>query len=146
MSSKAAARGQGSIYPKNKKNTPKRPKEISMLNRVYDAVEEVLESLDAGGEQSRAFADEIRTLKKILGYPPQSQDCGDAAGRRELIGRKLHRLAIEAEGLTASVPTLNLKDWLDGPSEDSTAHVAREEYDLAMLLRFIANTCLSHKS
>ncbi len=117
-----------------------------MLYRVYDAIEEVLDSLDVGGEQSRAFADEIRMLKKILGYPPQAKDSSDEAGRRELIGHKLHRLAIEAEGLTASVPTLNLKDWLDGPVEDSTAHVSREEYDLAMLLEFIANTCLSHKS
>ena len=35
--------------------------------RVREAVEEVLESLDAGGEQSRQFADEIKTLRQALG-------------------------------------------------------------------------------
>jgi len=34
-----------------------------MLNEVYDTIEAILESLDAGGEQSLAFAEEINMLK-----------------------------------------------------------------------------------
>jgi hypothetical protein len=39
-----------------------------MLNEVYDAVEQVLERLDTGGEQSRAFAGEIAMLKRVLDH------------------------------------------------------------------------------
>ena len=31
-----------------------------MLNKLYEAIEEVLESIDVGGEQSRQFAEEIK--------------------------------------------------------------------------------------
>jgi hypothetical protein len=48
-----------------------------MLNEVYDTIEAILEGLDAGGEQSRAFAEEIKMLKEILGYPEPAADVLD---------------------------------------------------------------------
>jgi len=33
-----------------------------MVNRIYDAIEKVLQSIDAGGKQSKRFAEEIKTL------------------------------------------------------------------------------------
>jgi len=37
-----------------------------MKNDPYDAIQQVLERLDTGGEQSRAFAAEIAILKRVL--------------------------------------------------------------------------------
>ena len=39
---------------------------------LYEAIEAVVKSLDVGGEQSRALAEEIRMLKDLLDYrqPP----------------------------------------------------------------------------
>jgi hypothetical protein len=34
------------------------PEQLAMLNEVYDTIEAILESLDAGGEQSLALAEE----------------------------------------------------------------------------------------
>ena len=39
----------------------------TMLRKAYEAIEEVLESLDAGGEQSRQFAEEIKILRDVIG-------------------------------------------------------------------------------
>jgi hypothetical protein len=46
---------------------PKETTEATVLNKVYEAIEEVLESLDVGGEQSRQFAEEIRILREVIG-------------------------------------------------------------------------------
>ena len=40
----------------------------SMLERAREAIEEVLESLDVGGEQSRQFAQEIKILRDVIGH------------------------------------------------------------------------------
>ena len=37
-----------------------------MLNKINEAVEQILEGLDVGGEQSRQFAEEIRILKELI--------------------------------------------------------------------------------
>jgi len=84
-----------------------------MLNRIHDAIEEVLESLDAGGEQSRQFAGEIETLRQLLGYPRPSSDLLDEITRRQRISRKLRRLAVEAEGLSICLSILPVEQWLD---------------------------------
>jgi len=39
-----------------------------MLERAYEAIEEVLKSLDVGGEQSRQFAQEIQILRDVIGH------------------------------------------------------------------------------
>ena len=114
-----------------------------MLNRIYDVIEEVLESIDVGGEQSRQFAGEIKILKEVIGYPEPIKDTLDEVQRRGQIVHKLRRLAIEAEGLTAALPTLPVKQWLDGTVADATKDVYFEDYDLAKFLRFIADVGVS---
>ena len=42
--------------------------DAAMLKRAYDSIEEVLESLDVGGEQSRQFAEEIRVLRNVISH------------------------------------------------------------------------------
>jgi hypothetical protein len=116
-----------------------------MLNKVYEAIEEVLDSLDVGGEQSRQFAEEIRILREVIGHPEPVKDTMDEIQRRDQIVQKLRKLAIEAEGLTAVLPTLTVKQWLDGTVADATKDVFFENHDLARLLRFIADVGVSYE-
>ena len=116
-----------------------------MLNRVCEAIEKVLESLDVGGEQSRQFAQEIRTLRELIGHPEPVRDALDEIQRRGQIVHQLRRLAIEAEGLTAALPTLPVQQWLDGTVADATKDVFFENHDLAKLLRFIADVGVSYE-
>jgi len=116
-----------------------------MLNKVYEAIEDVLENLDVGGEQSRQFAEEIRILREVVGHPKPVKDALDEIQRRTQIVQKLRRLAIEAEGLTAALPTLPVKQWLDGMVADATKDVFFENHDLAKLLRFIADVGVSYE-
>ncbi len=115
-----------------------------MVNKIYDAIEKVLRSIDAGGKQSKRFAGEIKILREVLGYP-QGDDGGvfSEVQRRSYLTEKLRRLSIEAEGFKASLPTLPLEKWFDGTIEDATIDVFFEEYDLARLLRFIADVGVS---
>jgi hypothetical protein len=85
-----------------------------MVNKMYNAIEKVLQSLDAGGKQSKRFAEEIKTLRKVLGYPQPTDDVFDEVQRRSYLTDKLRRLSIEAEGLKVSLPTLPLEKWFDG--------------------------------
>ncbi len=55
--------------------------EAAMPKRAREAIEEVLESLDAGGEQSRQFAEEIRILRDGVGHPGPAKDGSDASHR-----------------------------------------------------------------
>jgi len=61
--------------------------EVIITNKMYDAIEQVLRSLDVGGEQSRQFAEEIKTLKDTLKATPTVDDscpkCGAAFDERE---------------------------------------------------------------
>ena len=57
--------------------------------------------------------------------------------------QKLRRLAIDAEGLTAALPTLPVKQWLDGTVADATIDVCFEDYDLAKFLQFVADVGVS---
>jgi len=95
--------------------------------------------IDVGGEQSRQFAGEIRLLKKVLGYPRPIKGIEDEMARRERIVRKLRRLAIEARGLTASLPDLPPAHWFDGTMHDTRVQVDFGRHDLADLLTFIAD-------
>jgi hypothetical protein len=47
--------------------------EVTTMN-IYDAIETVVKSLDVGGEQSRAFAEEIRMLRDLLGQRQSAAD------------------------------------------------------------------------
>ena len=116
-----------------------------MLNKVYEAIEDVLENLDVGGEQSRQFSEEIRILREVVGHPNPVKDALDEIQRRSQIVHKLRRLAIEAEGLTAALPTLPVKQWMDGTVADATKDVFFENHDLAKLLRFIADVGVSYE-
>ena len=116
-----------------------------MLNKVYEAIEDVLESLDVGGEQSRQFAEEIRILREVIGHPKPVKDALDEIQRRGLVVHKLRKLAVEAEGLTVALPTLSVKEWLDGTVADATKDVFFETHDLAGLLRFIADVGVSYE-
>jgi len=117
-----------------------------MLNELYDTVEAILEGLDAGGEQSRAFAEEIKMLKDILGYPEPAADALDETLRRCEISRKLERLAIQAEDMTVTLPALSVAKWFDGTFEDAKTDVSFEKCDLARLLQFIADYGVSEQS
>lgn len=133
-------------YNMTLRNQPlKETMEASMLDRVHEAIEEVLESLDVGGEQSRQFAQEIRILREVIGHPKPVKNALDEIQRRGQIVHKLRRLAIEAEGLTAALPTLAVKQWLDGTVADTTKDVFFENHDLAKLLRFIADVGVSYE-
>ena len=115
-----------------------------MLNKVFEALEEVLESINVGGEQSRQFAEEIKILREVIGYPEPDSDTFNEIQRRSQIVQKLRKLAIESEGLKAALPTLPVKKWLDGTVADATIDVFFEEYDLTELLRFIADVGVSY--
>jgi hypothetical protein len=121
----------------------RRKEQKAMLDKIYDGIEQVLESLDVGGEQSRQFAEEISILKDVIGYPQPIEDALDEVQRRQKVVWKLRRLAVKAEGLTADLPTLPVKKWLDGTVADATKDVFFESHDLAKLLQFIADVGLS---
>lgn len=63
--------------------------------------------------------------------------------RRHQIVQQLRVLAVKSHGLTASLPTLPIARWLDGTIEDATKDVYFKDYDLAKLLRFIADVGVS---
>ena len=90
-------------------------------------------------EKCESSLNEIKILREVIGYPEPVKDTLDEIQRREHIVHKLRRLAVEAEGLTAALPTLPVKNWLDGTVADATKDVYFEDYDLAKLLRFIAD-------
>jgi len=115
-----------------------------MLNKMYEKIESVLNTLDVGGEQSRQFAEEIGILREVIGYPDPNSDAFDEIQRRNQIVQKLRILAIESDGLKAALPTLPVEKWLDGTIADATIDVFFEEYDLPQLLRFIADVGVSH--
>jgi len=117
-----------------------------MLNEVYDTIEAILEGLDAGGEQSRAFAEEIKMLKDLLGYPEPAEDALGETLKRCQIARKLERLAVQAQEMTVTLPTLPVAQWLDGTFQDAKVEVAFEKCDLARLLQFIADFGVSEQS
>jgi hypothetical protein len=117
-----------------------------MLNEVYDTIEAILESLDAGGEQSLAFAEEIKMLKDLLSYPEPAEDVLGETLRRCQIARKLERLAIQADEMTVTLPVLPVAQWLDGTFEDAKVDVSFEKCDLARLLQFIADFGVSEQS
>jgi hypothetical protein len=116
-----------------------------MLNEVYDTIEAILEGLDAGGEQSRAFAEEIKMLKDVLGYPEPATDALDETMRRYQIARKLERLAIEAQDVVVALPAMPVAKWLDSTSMNTAAGMPMEPRDLAGLLQCIADILRSEQ-
>ena len=54
--------------------------QAAMLKSAYEAIEEVLESLDVGGEQSRQFAEEIRILRDVIGHRKSAKTSDDGSG------------------------------------------------------------------
>ena len=111
-----------------------------MLNEVYDTIEAILEGLDTGGEPSRAYAEEIKMLREILGYPDPAADALDEAMRRYKIARKLERLAIEAQDVTVALPAVPVIRWLDATSTNAAPGAPTEPCDLARLLQVLCDT------
>ena len=116
-----------------------------MIIKLLEKIEEVLESIDVGGEQSRQFAEEIKLLKEVLGLPNVPEDEMNELQMRELIAAKLRHLAVEARGLKADLPAVPVEKWLDGTVIDAGADVYCQQYDLAKLLRYIADVGISCK-
>lgn len=110
-----------------------------MLNELYEKLEAVLNAIDTGGEQSRAFEGEIHLLKELLGYPEPVQDDWDECQRREILSEKLRRLAIEAEGILIPLPKNPIAQWFDGTYQNTNIDMDFEEVDLTMLLKFIVD-------
>ncbi|MDI6451457.1 hypothetical protein [Anaerobaca lacustris] len=111
-----------------------------MLNEVYDTIEAVLEGLDTGGEPSRAYAEEIKMLKDVLGYPDPAADAHDEAMRRYHIARKLERLGIEAQDVTVALPVVPVTHWLAGTCTNTAPGAPTEPCDLARLLQVLCDT------
>jgi hypothetical protein len=110
-----------------------------MLNEVYEKIEAVLNHLDVGGEQSRAFAGEIELLKDVLGYPEPVADDWDELDRRRILTEKLRRLAVAAEGILIPLPKNPIAQWFDGTYQDTTIDMQFDEVDLGRLLKFIVD-------
>jgi hypothetical protein len=110
-----------------------------MLNEVYDTIEAILEGLDAGGEQSLAFAEETKMLKDLLGYPEPAEDGLGETLKRCQIARELERLAIQAEDITVTLPALPVAKWFDGTFRHAQADVSFEKCSLSRLLQFLAD-------
>ena len=110
-----------------------------MLNEMYEKIEAVLNHLDVGGEQSRAFAGEIELLKDVLGYPEPVQDDWDELDRCRILAEKLRRLAVAAEGILIPLSANPIRQWFDGTYQDTTIDMQFEEVDLAKLFRFIVD-------
>ena len=108
-----------------------------MLNELYEKIEAVLNHLDVGGEQSRAFAGEIELLKDVLGHPQPVQDDWDELDRRRMLAEKLRRLAVAAEGILIPLPANPIAQWFDGTYQDTTIDMQFDEVDLGQLLKFI---------
>ena len=108
-----------------------------MLNELYEKIEAVLNTLDTGGEQSRAFAGEIDLLKDLLGYPEPVQDDWDQMQRCEILAQKLRRLAVQAEGILIALPKNPIAQWFDGTYQDRSVDMLFDEVDLGQLLTFI---------
>ena len=108
-----------------------------MLNELYEKIEAVLNTLDTGGEQSRAFAGEIDLLKDLLGYPEPVQDDWDQMQRCEILAQKLRRLAVQAEGILIPLPKNPIAQWFDGTYQDASVDMLFDEVDLGQLLTFI---------
>jgi hypothetical protein len=119
------------------RNVNVKRKEKIMLNEVYEKIEAVLNMLDVGGEQSRQFSGEIELLKETLGYPEPVRDDWDELERREILGNKLRRLAVESEGILIPLPKNPIAQWFDGTYQDASIDMQFEEVDLAALLKFI---------
>jgi len=116
-----------------------------MIIKLLKKIEEVLESIDVGGEQSRQFAGEIKLLKEIIGLPNVPEDEMGELQMRELIAAKLWLLAVEAQGLKADMPAVPVEKWLDGTAAGEGADVYCQQYDLAKLLRYISDIGVSCK-
>ncbi|NLE27032.1 MAG: hypothetical protein GX625_17160 [Clostridiaceae bacterium] len=110
-----------------------------MLNEIYEKLEAVLNRLDVGGEQSRAFEGEIDLLKELLSYPEPVQDEWDEGQRREILSQKLRRLAVEAEGILIPLPKNPIAQWFDGTYQNTNIDMDFEEVDLTRLLKFIVD-------
>jgi len=117
-----------------------------MLNELYEKIEAVLNHLDCGGEQSRAFAGEIELLKDVLGYPGPVQDDWDELDRCRILAEKLYRLAIAAQGILISLPANPITQWFDGTYQDATIDMQFEEVDLGQLLKFIIDVGMGQET
>ncbi|OHB65729.1 MAG: hypothetical protein A2V70_10355 [Planctomycetes bacterium RBG_13_63_9] len=128
-----------------------------MLNELYDTVEAILEGLDAGGEQSRAFAEEIKMLKDILGYPEPAVDAyaNKAELERELsaaietfggwlpeLQRRVACCQRNWDRVRSDATKLKEPELFDGYSEAEDA--ARKEYMLALYYRDRTATILGN--
>ena len=117
-----------------------------MLNEVYEKIEAVLNHLDVGGEQSRAFAGEIELLKNVLGYPDPIADDWDELERCRILAEKLRRLAVAAEGILIALPANPISQWFDGTYQDTTIDMQFEEVYLGQVLKFIVDVGMDQEA
>ena len=88
---------------------------------------------------------ESKRVGEAIEAKAADKDQIDQFKRRRQIVQQLRVLAVKSHGLTASLPTLPVAKWLDGTIEDTTKDVYFEDYDLANLLRFIADVGVSYE-
>ena len=86
-----------------------------------------------------------KKVREAIEAKAAGEDQIDQLKRRHQIVQQLRVLAVKSHGLTVSLPTLPVARWLDGTVADATKHVYFEDYDLAKLLRFIADVGVSYE-
>ena len=88
---------------------------------------------------------ESKRVGEAIEAEAAGEDQIDQFKRRHQIVQQLRVLAVKSHGLSASLPTLPVAKWLDGTIEDATKDVYFEDYNLAELLRFIADVGVSYE-
>jgi len=101
-----------------------------MLNEALDAIESVLEGLDVGGEQSRQFAEEIKLLRQVIGYPEVGSENSDESQKRKIPkqiwvaavthkGSVIHAVAVndKVKAVEALVAYFKAEEGYRGPAE-----------------------------
>jgi len=109
-----------------------------MIVQIFEALQRIKNKLDVP-EHRDTFADEIGTLKQILGCIEPSDDFLTVRTQQEIAVQRLRMLAVETEGLETLLPDLPIENWFDGTIKDATKDVNFNKSNLSELIRFIAD-------
>ncbi len=112
---------------------------MELLEEVLQYIKEMDGETDFKGNETYLHKKVREAIEAKAAYEDQT----DPLKRRHFIVEQLRELAESSHGLTASLPTLPAKNWLDGTVADAARDVFFEECDLAALLRFIADVGVS---
>jgi len=112
---------------------------MELLEEVLQFIKEMDAERDFKGNETYLHKKVREAIEANAAYEHEA----DPLRRRHFIVEKLRELAEKSHGLTASLPTMPVKRWLDGTVADAEKDVFFENVDLAALLRFIADVGVS---